>query len=124
MTTIPTSSFDAATLRRAYSGRDAEALLARYADDATVEIVDAQNTPSKPLRLDGKHGDPRALRPTSSSRDMTHEVDIVAVGGDAVGYVVRCAYPDGTKVLCSSAAAAARRQDRARGRPPGVGRAR
>jgi ketosteroid isomerase-like protein len=102
MTTIPTSTFDADALRRAYSGRDAESLLAHYADDATVEIVDAQNMPSKPLRLDGKD----AIRAHISdvlSRDMTHEVDIVAVGGDAAGYVLRCAYPDGTRVVCSSA---------------------
>jgi hypothetical protein len=31
---------------------------------------------------------------------MTHEVDIVAAGADAVGYSVRCAYPDGTRVTC------------------------
>ncbi len=102
MTTIPTSTFDAATLRRAYSGRDLESLLADYADDATVEIVDAQNTPSKPVRLEGKH----AIREFFSdvlARDMTHEVDIVAVGDDSAGYVLRCAYPDGTKVVCSSA---------------------
>jgi ketosteroid isomerase-like protein len=102
MTTIPSSTFDADALRRAYSGRDLESLLANYADDAQVEIVDAQNSPSKPLRLDGKD----AIRSHFAdivSRDMTHQVDIVAAGGDALGYVLRCAYPDGTKVLCSSA---------------------
>ena len=26
---------------------------------------------------------------------MTHEVDLVAVGGDALAYTVRCTYPDG-----------------------------
>jgi ketosteroid isomerase-like protein len=101
MTTIPTSSFDAAALRRAYSGRDAESLLAHYADDAKVEIVDAQNMPSKPLRLDGKDAIRGHLEDVLA-RDMTHEVDVVADGPDAVGYVLRCAYPDGTRVLCAS----------------------
>lgn len=103
MTTIPTSTFDASALRSAYSARDAEALLARYADDATVEIVDAQNTPSKPLQLDGKPAI-RSHFEDILARDMTHDVDIVAEGGDAIGYVLRCAYPDGTRVLCSAAA--------------------
>jgi len=102
MTTIPTSTSDATALRNAYSARDAEALLARYADDATVEIVDAQNTPSKPLRLEGKPAI-RSHFEDILARDMTHEVDIFAEGGDAVAYVLRCAYPDGTRVLCSAA---------------------
>jgi hypothetical protein len=38
------------------------------------------------------------------ARDMSHEVDLVAAGPDAIGYAVRCAYPDGTRVLCSAVA--------------------
>lgn len=101
MTTIPTSSFDAAALRRAYSGRDADSLLAHYADDAMVELVDAQNMPSQPRRLEGKDAI-RAHFEDVLARDMTHEVDIVADAGDAIGYVLRCAYPDGTRVVCSA----------------------
>ena len=41
MTTIPTSSIDVDALRRAYATRDVAALAALYADDATIEIVDA-----------------------------------------------------------------------------------
>jgi ketosteroid isomerase-like protein len=102
MTTIPTSTFDAATLRRAYSSHDVEALLSLYADDAAVEIVDAQHTPRNPLRISGRD----AIREYFAdilARDMTHDVDIVAAGGDAAAYLLRCAYPDGTRVVCSSA---------------------
>src|SRR4051794_26808968 len=91
MTTIPTSTFDAATLRRAYSGHDVEALLGLYAEDATVEIVDAQHAPSDPIRLNGRDAI-RELHSDVLSRDMTHAVDIVAVSGDSAGYVLRCAY--------------------------------
>ena len=51
MTTIPTASIDVDALRTAYATRDAAALLALYADDATVEIIDALNPPSTPRRL-------------------------------------------------------------------------
>ncbi len=35
---------------------------------------------------------------------MTHEVDVVARRPDALGYTVRCSYPDGGRVRCSSLA--------------------
>src|SRR3954447_12227715 len=103
MTTIPTSTFDVAALRRAFSDRDADALLALYADDASVELVDMQNTPSSPRRIIGRD----ALRGHFAdvfSRDMTHELDLVAASQDALGYSVRCRYADGMRVLCSATA--------------------
>jgi ketosteroid isomerase-like protein len=103
MTTIPTSSIDVDALRRAYSTRDAAGLLALYADDATVEIVDAVNMPSAPRQLSG-HSALRAHFEDVLSRDMTHELDIVAASGDALGYSLRCTYADGTKVVCAATA--------------------
>jgi ketosteroid isomerase-like protein len=103
MTTIPTSTFDVAALRRAFDNRDASALAALYADDASVELVDMQNTPSAPRRIMGSD----ALREHFAdvfSRDMTHELDIVAAGPNALGYSVRCRYADGMRVLCSATA--------------------
>src|ERR1700742_2993128 len=103
MTTIPTSGIDAEALRRAFSDRDADALLALYADDATVEVVDQLNQPSSPRRIRGR-AELRAHLTDVFARDMTHAVDIVAAGPDALGYVVRCAYADGTKVVCAATA--------------------
>ena len=103
MTTIPTSSIDAAALRRAYSDRNAEALLAFYADDASVELVDAQNTPSHPRRIEGRDA-LRAHFEDVFSRDMTHDVDLVAASPDALGYSVRCRYADGMRVVCTATA--------------------
>jgi ketosteroid isomerase-like protein len=48
------TTLDGATLRRAFSDRDSAALTALYADDATIEIADAQNTPSAPLKVEGR----------------------------------------------------------------------
>ena len=96
MTTIPTSRIDASALRRAFSDRDADALLALYADDATVEVVDHLNQPSAPRTIRGRE-QLRAHLEDVFARDMTHAVDIVAAAPDALGYVVRCTYADGTK---------------------------
>ena len=103
MTTIPTSTIDADALRRAFSTRDAAGLAALYADDATIEIVDAVNKPSAPQRLSGRAAI-RAHFDDVFARDMTHEADIVAASGDALGYSLRCTYADGTKVVCAATA--------------------
>jgi ketosteroid isomerase-like protein len=103
MTIIPTSSIDAGALRRAFSQRDVEALLALYTDDATVEVVDHLNQPSAPRRISGRE-QLRAHLEDVFARDMTHAVDIVASAPDAVGYVLRCTYADGTKVVCAATA--------------------
>jgi ketosteroid isomerase-like protein len=101
MTTTTHTSIDGGALRRAVAGRDAEAIAALYADDATVEIVDAGNPPSAPLVLHGATEIAERLRDVYG-REMTHEVDVVSVSPDALGFTVRCRYPDGGRVLCSS----------------------
>jgi ketosteroid isomerase-like protein len=62
MTSITTPTFAAEQLRRAYADRDAAALLALYADDATVEIADVENTPSPRAQHRRPRGSPRARR--------------------------------------------------------------
>jgi ketosteroid isomerase-like protein len=104
MTTIPSSTFDTGALRRAYSSRDAAALLSLYAPDASIELGDAPNTPSHPRRIDG-HDAIRAHFEDVFGRDMTHTIDIVAAGEDAVGYSLRCQYADGMRVVCAGTAA-------------------
>jgi ketosteroid isomerase-like protein len=103
MTTISSRTFDVAALRAAFAARDAAALLALYADDATIELIDAQHTPSEPRRLSG-HEQLRAHFEDVFSRDMTHAVDIAAASPDALGYSLRCTYADGMKVVCAATA--------------------
>ncbi|HWK27199.1 MAG TPA: nuclear transport factor 2 family protein [Solirubrobacter sp.] len=95
-----------AALRGAYSARDTDALLALYADDATVEIVDAVHTPSHPILLRGRDA-LRAHFADVFARDMTHEIDAVVTGPNSLGYSLRCGYPDGTKVVCAATASLA-----------------
>ena len=104
MTSITTpTTLDGAALRRAFSDRDPAALTALYADDATIEVADAQNTPSAPLKVEGREAI-RAYFDDIFARDMTHEVDLVAVGADSAGFSVRCVYPDGLRVVCVATA--------------------
>ena len=103
MTTSTHTGIDVHALRQAVQARDAATLEGLYADDAVIEIVDAGNPPSTPLRLRGTTEIGARLRDVYA-RDMTHEVDVVALAGDALGYTVRCSYPDGGRVLCSSLA--------------------
>ena len=98
MTTISPMGLGAA-LRRAYSTRDAAGLAALYAPDATIEIVDAVHTPSQPSVLSGGEA-LLAHFEDVFARDMTHQLDIVAVSPQAVGYSLRCSYADGTRVVC------------------------
>jgi ketosteroid isomerase-like protein len=103
MTTIPTSSFDVATLRNALHERDAAALAGLYADDATIELVDQANPPSSPRRIEGREAI-RAHLDDVFGRDVSHELETVAASSDALGYSVRCVYADGMKVVCTSTA--------------------
>jgi hypothetical protein len=99
MTTISSRTFDVAALRAAFAVRDAAALVSLYADDATVELIDAQHTPSNPRRLSGRD-QLRAHFEDVFSRDMTHAIDISVATPDALGYSLRCTYAGGMKVVC------------------------
>jgi ketosteroid isomerase-like protein len=103
MSTTITPTFDVVALRTAIEGGDPAALADLYTDDCVVEIADQRNTPSKPARVEGKAA-LRAVFDDVYGRDMTHLLGTVALGPDAIGYTVDCAYPDGTKVLCAGVA--------------------
>jgi SnoaL-like domain len=101
--TTNTTTFDAGALRRGIENRDAAALLRLYAPGATIEIADADHGPSTPLRLDGRDAIAAHLSDVYG-RDMQHRVELLSVGDEALGYAVRCAYPDGTNVRCVAVA--------------------
>lgn len=93
------TTLDPQALKRAIEERNASALHALFADDASVEVVDKANPPSKPLVLSGRDAVREHLEDIFS-RDMTHSVSGVVVEGDRASYVIDCQYPDGSKVLC------------------------
>jgi SnoaL-like domain len=98
-----TIAFDLAGLGRAIEARDADGVLAGYAPDATLTILDRDHPPAAPLVLTGLEDIGRYYRDICG-RNLAHEVRD-AVGTDAgVAYVQRCRYPDGTGVVCVAVA--------------------
>jgi hypothetical protein len=89
---------DFGALRRAIEGRDAEALVGFYADDAQIRTVNKNATPSSPEVLRGKEQIARYLRDVCG-REMTHRVEDEVVGEGRVAFVEACEYPDGVRVL-------------------------
>ena len=94
-------SVTVAALKRAVEGRDAQALADMYADDAVMLVIDHDNPPSNPRRLQGKD----AIAGYSSDvcdRDMTHMIENGVAAGNRLAFTQCCTYPDGTKVFCSA----------------------
>lgn len=100
-TTVDTPLFDAAAFCRAAQERDATALLAMYADDAEIEIVDREAQPSRPRIVTGRDQIGDYLHDLCG-RDMVHRVDRFVLGADGAAYLESCAYPDGTAVRCAA----------------------
>jgi hypothetical protein len=87
-------------LHRAHEQRDAEAMIALYADDAEVRIVDSSRPPRRPLVLRGKQAISELLRDINS-RPMTHRIEQKVVGENALSLTVACEYSEGTRVLAT-----------------------
>jgi len=88
-----------AALKRAIETRDGSALTSFYADDATLQIVDRNNPPSKPREVKGKIAI-GTFWDDICSRAMTHRVEVSITDGSRLAFSQACAYPDGIKVLC------------------------
>jgi hypothetical protein len=98
MTTQAPGGLDFEILRRAIEGRDAEALVGLYADDAEVITVNRNSTPSSPNVLRGKEAIGSHLRDVCE-REMTHRVENEVLGEGRVAFQEACEYPDGVRVL-------------------------
>jgi hypothetical protein len=90
-------------LRRAVEARDAASLKRLYAADATMTIIDSDNPPSKPRRIDGAAAIGEFLDDVYS-RDMTHTIDMGMVDNHHLAFVEGCQYPDGSRVIASNMA--------------------
>jgi ketosteroid isomerase-like protein len=88
-------------LRSAIESRDAAGLIALYADDAVMRIIDRDNPPSRPRELRGRDAI-AAFYDDVCSRVMTHKVENGVTDGRCVAFTQACAYPDGTRVFCSA----------------------
>lgn len=90
-----------AALKRAIEGRKANVLADLYADSAVVQVIDRDNPPSNPRHLDGKSAISSYFEDVCG-RDMTHTIEAGLAVGNRLAFTQSCAYPDGTKVFCST----------------------
>jgi ketosteroid isomerase-like protein len=96
-----TQQFDLDALRRAIESRDAAAQVAMYADDAEIVTVDKEHPPSSPQHVRGIDAI-RAQIEDVCARDMTHELTRTVSGPEGAAFVLKCRYPDGTRVFCAT----------------------
>ena len=88
-------------LKRAIEGRKADALSRMYADDALMRVIDQDNRPSNPRKLEGAAAISAYFNDVCG-RDMTHKIEGGIIQGNRLAFTQICAYPDGTKVFCSA----------------------
>ena len=98
MTEQMAAGLDFEAMRRAIEESDYDALVALYADDAELRMVNKNSTPSSPMVLRGKEEISEMLRDVCG-RAMTHHVEGEVIGENRVAFNEACEYPDGTKVL-------------------------
>lgn len=95
---------DPSTLSKAIESRDADGVLAWYADDATLTVLDKDHPPAAPLMLSGT-GEIGAYYRDVCGRNIRHEVRDLLSTTDGLAYTQHCRYPDGTAVVCVTVAA-------------------
>ena len=98
LTTKPVTLAD---FKRAIENRDAATLVAFYADDAVMRIIDRDNPPSRPREIKGRAAIAGYYHDVCG-RAMTHEVETGLADGDRLAFTQACAYPGGTRVFCSA----------------------
>jgi len=74
---------------------------ALYGEDAVVQVIDRDNPPSKPRKLEGRSAI-SAYFDDVYGRDMTHKIESGVAVGKRLAFTQSCAYPDGTRVFCSA----------------------
>ncbi|MEV0182201.1 nuclear transport factor 2 family protein [Streptomyces sp. NPDC050625] len=101
MGTATGSTFDTETLRRGIEGNTGNTLLALYADDAEIRIIDRNSQPSHPKVLHGRPAIAELLDDVYS-RDMTHKLEQCIIQGEHAAFTESCEYADGVRVLAES----------------------
>lgn len=101
MVTETGTAFDLDRLRRAVEERDAAALLAMYAPDAEVRIVDHLSQPKAPKVLHDR-AEIGAWLEDVCARPMRHAVERAVATGDGGAFTEVCHYPDGTNVMAAT----------------------
>jgi hypothetical protein len=97
-----TTGFDLAATVAAIEADDAAAQSAAYAQDAVVEVHNRDHGPGDPLVIRGRAA-VRALLDDVAARGLEHRVQRAVASDRAGALQVRCRYPEGAVVVCSTA---------------------
>jgi len=98
--TTTQSMAPATTLAAATESRDADAILAHYAHDATLRVLGRDHPPSSPQTITGRT-DIGAHYPEVCGRNIQHDVCDMLSNAAGLAYIRHCRCPDGTLVVCS-----------------------
>jgi hypothetical protein len=101
--TTATSTIDIQALTRAIESRDADGVLAWYADDAELTLLDRDHPPAAPMVFGGRGPIGDYYRDVCG-RNMEHRVRDAVATADRLAYTQHCRYPDGTEVVCVTVA--------------------
>jgi ketosteroid isomerase-like protein len=99
-----TSAPDISGLSTAIVARDADGVVAWYADDATLTVLDRDHPPSAPAVYRGLDAI-RAYYQDICGRNIQHEVRDAVATMTGFAFTQHCRYPDGAAVLCATVAA-------------------
>lgn len=98
------SAFDLADLSAAIERRDAAGILAWYAEDATLTILDRDHPPAAPADYHGLDAIGGYYRDICG-RNLKHQISDAVSTPTGIAYRQQCSYPDGAGVVCVSVAA-------------------
>jgi len=94
--------FDLSAIVAAIEADDPARQAAAYAPDAVIEIQNRDHGPADPVVISGREA-VRALLDDVATRGLEHRVERAVADGRTGALQVRCRYPEGTSVICSSA---------------------
>jgi ketosteroid isomerase-like protein len=89
---------DFGALRHAIEGRDAEALIGFYAEDAELRVLNGDATEGPAFELRGKSQIERYLRAVCEQEMSCSVEGGVVLGRGSISFGSTCEYPDGTRI--------------------------
>lgn len=88
------------TLKSGIENRDVDALVSCYQDQAEIRIIDQDHPPSSPRVIRGREAITDFYRDICA-RDMTHRVELYALGDRTLALEEACEYSTGMKVAAA-----------------------
>jgi hypothetical protein len=96
---IPASEISR-SLHRGLEHGDIPTMMSLFDDNAELQIIDKDHTPSRPMTLSGRSSLERHFHDVLT-RPTKHHVGDEAMSDNHYAYTETCEYPDGSKVFSS-----------------------